>query len=241
MTDLYPAIDLRAGKVVRLAQGDFERQTVYGDDPVEVASRFADAGARWVHVVDLDAARSGEATNRAIVAAVACALAGRANVQAGGGVRSVADAEELAAAGVARVVMGSVALEHPGVVAEVAAVVPVAVGLDHRDGRLAMRGWTHDSGARLADALGWFPDADAFVVTDIDRDGMLGGPDLGGLRAVAAVAPAPVIASGGVAGIDDVLALAGIENISGVIAGRAIYEGRFGVAAALRALAGDPP
>ena len=183
---LYPSIDLRGGRVVRLAQGDYAAETVYGDDPVAVATGFCDQGAAWIHVVDLDAARTGEPRNRPAVAAVAAAVAGRAHVQTGGGVRSVDDARALADAGVARVVMGSAAVADPQLVDAVSAIVPVAVGLDHRRGELAVHGWTEASGVALAAALPRFPAAAAFVITDIDRDGLLGGPDLAGLRAAVA-------------------------------------------------------
>lgn len=234
--DLYPAIDVRGGRVVRLAKGDYDAETVYGDDPVAVAVAFADAGARWVHLVDLDAARSGDPVNRPVVAAVAGALRGRAHLQTGGGVRAVADAEALAAAGVARVVMGSAAIGDPELVVRAGEMLPVAVGLDHRDGELAVHGWTVGSGVRLDDALDRFPTAAAFVITDISRDGMLAGPDVVGLTAAVAATDVPVIASGGVASIDDVVALARIPGLGGVITGKAIYEGRFTVAAALAAL-----
>lgn len=237
MIDLYPAIDLRDGKVVRLLQGDYEQQTTYGDDPVAVAVGFADAGARWIHVVDLDAARSGSPVNRPVVAAIARAVAGRAAVQTGGGVRSVGDAQMLADAGVARVVMGSAAMKDPSLVAEAAKVVPVAVGLDHRSGEVAVHGWTEGSGVQLADALGWFPAASAFVITDIDRDGMLGGPDVEGLAAAARATSIPVIASGGVSSLADIEVLRSVPGIGGVITGKAVYEGRFTVAEALEVLA----
>jgi phosphoribosylformimino-5-aminoimidazole carboxamide ribotide isomerase len=236
VTDLYPAIDLRAGHVVRLVQGDYGAETVYGDDPVEVASAFADAGAPWVHVVDLDAARSGDPVNRPVVAAIADALRGGARLQQGGGVRRLADVEELAAVGVARVVMGSAALADPELVVAACEVLPVAVGLDHRAGELAVHGWTEASGIRIDDALVRFPTAAAFVVTDISRDGMLQGPDLEGLAAAVAATDVPVVASGGVATLDDVAALAAIPGIGGIITGRALYEGRFTVAEALEAL-----
>lgn len=234
--ELYPAIDLREGRVVRLTQGDYERQTTYGDDPVAVAVGFVEQGARWIHVVDLDAARTGSPRNRPAVAAIARAVSGQALVQTGGGVRTVDDAEVLADAGVARVVMGSAAVQAPGLVAEVAALVPVAVGLDHRDGELAVHGWTAGSGVRLFEALGWFPTASAFVITDIGRDGMLGGPDVDGLAAAAAATSVPVIASGGVASLDDVRRLGQVPGIAGVITGRAIYEGCFTVAQAVEVL-----
>ncbi len=234
---LYPSIDLRGGRVVRLAQGDYAAETVYGDDPVAVATGFCDQGAAWIHVVDLDAARTGEPRNRPAVAAVAAAVAGRAHVQTGGGVRSVDDARALADAGVARVVMGSAAVADPPLVDAVSAIVPVAVGLDHRRGELAVHGWTEASGVALAAALSRFPAAAAFVITDIDRDGLLGGPDLAGLRAAVDATDIPVIASGGVGTLDDVRALAAIDGLHGIITGRALYEGRFSVADAVAVLA----
>jgi phosphoribosylformimino-5-aminoimidazole carboxamide ribotide isomerase len=234
--DLYPAIDLHAGRAVRLHQGDFTRETVYGDDPVAIACSFAAAGARWIHVVDLDAARTGDPVNRPLIAAIAHAVAGGASVQTGGGVRAPADAGALAAIGVARVVIGSAALRAPAVVAEAGAILPVAVGLDHRDGELAVQGWTEGSGRRLLDVLDDYPGADAFVVTDIGRDGTLVGPDLTGLAEVAAKASVPVIASGGVSSLADLAALQAVGRLAGVIVGKAIYEGRFGVAEALDAL-----
>ena len=234
---LYPAIDLRGGRVVRLRQGDFAHETVYGDDAVAVATRFVDDGATWIHVVDLDAARTGEAVNRPIIAAITSVLEGRAAVQAGGGVRSTDDARALADAGVARVVMGSAAIARPALVDDVAGIGPVAVGLDHRAGRLAVDGWTATSSMTVAEALTHFESAAAFVITDIDRDGELGGPDVDGLRAAVEAVDVPVIASGGVGDLDDVCALAAIEGLHGIITGRALYERRFTVADALAALA----
>jgi phosphoribosylformimino-5-aminoimidazole carboxamide ribotide isomerase len=239
--DLFPAIDLRDGRAVRLFQGDYAQEVVYDADPVARADAFAAAGARWIHVVDLDAARTGEPANRAVVEAIVAAVAGRARVQTGGGVRSVADASRLAAAGVARVVMGSAAVRSPGLVAEVAAVVPVAVGLDHRAGELAVHGWTERSDQHLLDVLDSFPGAAAFVVTDIGRDGTLAGPDLTGLAEVTAATSVPVIASGGVGVLADLEALVAVPGLAGVIVGKALYEGRFDVAAGLSVLAGAPP
>lgn len=237
MIDLYPAIDLLGGRVVRLRQGDYADETVYGDDPIAVARGFADAGATWVHVVDLDAARTGDAVNRPIVAAVAAAVEGRAQVQTGGGIRALDDVRELADAGVARVVMGSAAVRDPDLVAAASAHTPVAVGLDHRDGELALHGWTEGSGLRLDDAYERFPTAAAFVITDIGRDGMLLGPDVAGLAESVERSPVPVIASGGVATVDDLVALAGIPGLGGIITGKALYEGRFTLSEALGALA----
>jgi phosphoribosylformimino-5-aminoimidazole carboxamide ribotide isomerase len=235
-TDLYPAIDLRGGRVVRLAKGDYDAETVYGDDPVAVAVAFADAGAPWIHVVDLDAARSGDPVNRPVVASIGRALEGRARLQNGGGIRSLDDVEALFDAGVSRVVMGSAAVRDPELVTAASAVMPVAVGLDHRNGELAVHGWTQGSGVHLDEALSMFPCAAAFVITDISRDGMLTGPDLDGLAAAVAAAPVPVIASGGVASLADIVALASIPGLGGIITGKALYEGRFTVRDALDAL-----
>jgi phosphoribosylformimino-5-aminoimidazole carboxamide ribotide isomerase len=236
IVDLYPAIDLRGGRVVRLTKGEYDAETVYGDDPVAVAQSFVAAGAPWVHVVDLDAARSGDPVNRDVVGRIAAAIHGEAQLQTGGGVRTIDDATALADAGVSRVVMGSAAVRDPDLVVGVSEVVPVAVGLDHRDGELAVHGWTEGSGVRLDDALGRFPTAAAFVITDISRDGMLIGPDVVGLTAAVAATSVPVIASGGVASLDDIVALARIPGLGGIITGKAVYEGRFTVAEALAAL-----
>jgi phosphoribosylformimino-5-aminoimidazole carboxamide ribotide isomerase len=238
--EFYPAIDLRAGRVVRLWQGDYDRETFYGDDPPAVAAAFVDAGAPWIHVVDLDAARSGERSNSAVVAAIVAAVAGRARVQCGGGVRDERAAAELAVAGVARVVMGTAALRDPTLVARVSERVAVAVGLDHRGGELAAHGWTESTGFRVADVLGWFPSAEAFVVTEIGRDSTLAGPDLDGLAAVLSATDVDVIASGGVGTLDDLKALGSLDSggrrLAGVIVGKAIYERRFGVADAVAVL-----
>ncbi len=238
MIDLYPAIDLRGGQAVRLLQGDYARETVYGDDPVTVARTFADAGARWIHVVDLDAARSGEPHNRPVIAAIAAAVAGRAKIQTGGGVRTAADAQELGSLGVARVVMGSAAVRTPALVAEASHTIDVAVGLDHRDGEVATDGWTRRAGVHLTDLLGEYPTAAAFVITNIAHDGMLRGPDVAGLAEAARRSTVPVIASGGVARLDDLVELAAVPGIAGVIVGKALYEQRFSVAEALGVLRG---
>jgi len=237
MIELYPAIDLLGGRVVRLRQGDYADETEYGTDPVAMAQSFADAGSPWIHVVDLDAAKSGDPVNRPVVAAIAAAVRGASRVQTGGGVRTVADAQQLADAGVARVVMGSAAVRDPSLVAQASDVVPVAVGLDHRNGELAVHGWTEGSGVMLDDAYAQFPTAAVFVVTDIGRDGMLEGPDVEGLTRSAELADSPVIASGGVSSLADIEALAAINGLGGVITGKAVYEGRFTVAEGLETLA----
>jgi len=258
MMDLYPAIDIRDGGAVRLAQGDFDRQSEYGD-PVDLARRFAGAGAPWLHVVDLDAARRGEPVNRATVLAVAAAV--DIPVQSGGGVRSEADVDELLGGGVTRAVLGTAALDDPGLVRAAAARYPgrVAVGIDYRvgpDGRteVATRGWERGSGHSVGDVLEELDGAGvaAVIVTAIDRDGMLTGPDLDGLRAVLAMTEIPVIASGGVGGVSDVAALARlavgsgptpgadgnpVRRLSGVVTGKAVVEGRMTVGEAVAACA----
>jgi phosphoribosylformimino-5-aminoimidazole carboxamide ribotide isomerase len=236
ITDLYPAIDLRGGRVVRLTKGDYDAETVYGNDPVEVALSFVRSGAPWVHVVDLDAARSGYPVNRPVVERIAAAIGEGAHLQNGGGVRTLDDARALHDAGVDRVVMGSAAVADPDLVAAASEIVAVAVGLDHRDGEIAVHGWTEGSGVQLADALGRFPTAAAFVITDISRDGMLTGPDVDGLAAAVAATDVPVIASGGVSSVDDIVTLAGIPGLGGIITGKALYEGRFTVDEALASL-----
>jgi len=254
--DLYPAIDLRGGRVVRLYQGDFEKETAYGPDPVAVAVGYAASGARWIHVVDLDAARTGVPGNRSVIAAIAAAVGPAVNVQASGGVRDRASAEDLVAAGVARVVLGTAAVEHPELVRELAANHQVAVAVDARGREVAVRGWTEGSGVDLFDLLARFDDCGvaAVIVTDISRDSTLGGPDLHGLAAVLGTTPIPVIASGGVGVLADLEALATLgagraralppapgaaralpsapgaaRALAGAIVGKALYEGRFTV------------
>ena len=242
--DLFPAIDIRGGRCVRLHQGDYAQETEYGDDPVAQALQFADAGAAWIHVVDLDAARDGEAVNREVVAAIASAV--DVPVQAGGGVRTISAAEALFDAGVARVVIGTAALAAPGLVRGLAAVHPVAVGLDARSGEVVTDGWTRRSGRSVLDSAAEFADAgvEAFVVTDVGRDGTLAGPDVSGLTEVLEATTVDVIASGGVSSIDDLRVLRDIDvagrRLTGAIVGKAIYEGRFGVEQAVAAIAEKP-
>lgn len=240
--DLYPAIDLRGGRCVRLYQGDYAQETVYADDPVAQARAFADAGAPWVHVVDLDGARSGVPAHTEQIAAIAAAV--DVPVQTGGGIRDEAAAESLFAAGVARIVFGTVALEQPELVATVAARHPVAVGLDARGGQVAVRGWEETSGRSVLDVAREFESAGiaALVVTDIGRDGTLEGPDVDGLAAVLAATSIDVVASGGVGTVADLERLRALEaggrRLSGAIVGRALYEGSFTLGEALAASVG---
>lgn len=227
--DLYPSIDVREGVVVRLLRGDYSVQTTYDDDPVAVARRFDAAGARWIHVVDLDAARSGGNPNLSVIEAICANVS--AKVQTGGGVRTVIDASDRLAAGVARVVVGSAAVEHPEVVDELAILHPgqVAVGLDARGRDVAIHGWTESTGLDLVTLAQRFarPGVAAIISTDISRDGTLEGPDAGPYRDLLDAVDVPVIASGGVGTLDDLRLLD--RRLAGVIVGRAIYEDRFTV------------
>ena len=236
---LYPAIDLRAGRCVRLLRGDYEQETVYGDDPVAQARTFAEAGASWLHVVDLDAARSGTPEHLDVVRAISDSVPIR--LQVGGGVRDDAAAAALSDAGAARVVVGTAAIEDPAFLQRLAARQPVAVGLDVRGREVAVRGWQEGTGTPIGEALEQIgtPDAHAVVVTQIDQDGTLDGPDVGLLQDVLGTTALPVIASGGVGTLDHLSALAdlavGGTRLEGVIVGRALYEGSFSVDDALAA------
>ena len=240
--DLYPAIDLRDGRCVRLYQGDYARETVYADDPVAQARAFAAEGAPWIHVVDLDAARTGEPRNYELVAAVAAAV--DVPVQCGGGVRNDAAADALLGRGVRRVVVGTAALERPDWVRSLADRYPgqVAVGLDARGRDVAVRGWVQESGHDLVDVARRFDDAGvaALVVTEIGRDGTLSGPALDQLAAVLEATGVDVIASGGVGTLAELRTLSLLEvdgrRLAGVIVGRALYEGAFRVSDAVAAV-----
>lgn len=233
---LFPAIDLRGGHVVRLHQGDYADETVYGDDPVAVARSYAAAGAGWIHVVDLDAAR-GRGNNRELAASVAAAV--DVPVQSGGGVRSLADADALLGAGVRRVVVGTAAFRSPGFVDEVCDRHPGRVAVDvgvGPDGRVVVQGWQETVDERFEQALERFSStgASAFVVTSVAQDGTLEGPDLTILQVALAATDVPVVASGGVGRLDDLRALAAL-GVAGAIVGRALFEGRFTVDEAVAA------
>jgi phosphoribosylformimino-5-aminoimidazole carboxamide ribotide isomerase len=243
--DLMPAIDLLGGRVVQLVQGDYDSGTVHGDDPVAVARAFEAAGCPWIHCVDLDAARTGDPVNRALIARVVDAVG--VPVQVGGGVRSEESARELAALGVHRVVIGTAALDDPAMVARVAARQRVAIGLDVRGREVAVKGWTEGSGVDWDDALDRLADAgaEAVVVTQIQKEGLMAGPDVEGLREVLAATALEVVASGGVSDLDDLRALGALRTpdgraLAGVIVGTAIYEGRIPVRDAVEVLGCTP-
>ena len=239
--DLYPAIDLRGGQCVRLYQGDFAQETVYGDDPVAQARLFADAGAPWIHVVDLDAARTGEPVNRPVIGAIAAAVG--VPVQTGGGVRDDASALALLEAGVGRVVIGTAALEAPDWARSLATRYPgkVALGLDVRGREVAVRGWVEGSGRSIGEVAAELDDAGfaALIVTQINVDGAGSGPDLDLYAELLDEVETEVIASGGVGSADHLRALASFGEdgtpLAGAIVGRALYDGALTIDEALAA------
>ncbi len=237
--EIYPAIDLRGGRVVRLRQGDFGREQVYDDDPVGVALRFAAGGARWIHVVDLDGARDGERRQATVVGSiVTAATAAGVRTQAAGGLRTTDAIAEVLATGVDRVVIGTTALHDPTVISDAIArhgPARIAIALDVRDGLAVGQGWVPDAaGVPVGDAVRTLSDAGAatFVVTAIERDGLLGGPDLALLERVIGLTDAAVVASGGVATLHDI-EVVGAIGCQGAIVGRAFYDGRIDLAAAV--------
>jgi phosphoribosylformimino-5-aminoimidazole carboxamide ribotide isomerase len=240
--DLLPAIDIRSGRVVRLSQGEATRQTVYGTDPAAVAEGFAEQGARWIHVVDLDRA-FGEGDNEESVRRLLERVRGRVRIQLGGGFRSLDRVRRGIELGVDRVVIGTAAAMDPGFLPAVAAEVPaerLAVGVDTRDGRVAVRGWTETSTLTTTElasrALG--SGISTLIHTDVARDGMLEGPDIPGAQALQRQG-ARVIASGGVSSLDDLRRIAA-AGLAGAIVGRALYEGRFDLPGALEAAGSRP-
>lgn len=230
---VYPAVDISDGRCVRLLQGEFGTETVYSDDPVEVALGFCAAGARWLHVVDLDGAKSGEPRNRDLILEVA----GRAScpVQAGGGLRSLDDVESVLAAGASRAVLGTLALEDPRELERACRRYGdrLAVSLDVRGGDVATHGWTVGSGTSLPEAVRTFEDLNVstFVYTDVTRDGTMEGPNVDALLACARSTSVPIIASGGISSLGDLRVVAALraEGVTGAIVGRAFYEQRFSV------------
>jgi phosphoribosylformimino-5-aminoimidazole carboxamide ribotide isomerase len=235
--EILPSIDLREGKVVRLSRGDYSQQTTYSTDPASVARAFEGAGAGWIHVVDLDAARSGQPTNTGAVAAIRKAVG--AKIELGGGARSDEAVERFLAAGADRVVVGSAALKDWAWFEKLTRrgdlAGRLALGLDARKGLLAAQGWTDQTDVSAVEVAarvrGW--PLSAIIYTDIDRDGLLGGVNVEATAALVNACDIPVIASGGVASLQDVLRCRG-AGCAGVIIGRAYYEGRIDLAEAIR-------
>lgn len=234
---IFPAIDLKHGQVVRLAEGDMNRATVYGDDPAAQAEAFAEAGATHLHVVDLDGAFAGESRNREAVEAIVARFPG--HVQLGGGIRTAEAVEGWFELGVSRVVIGTAALTDPDFVKDMARKWEggIVVAVDARDGMVATAGWADISNVPVADMARRFEDAGvaSLLFTDIGRDGMLKGCNIDATVELARVTDMPVIASGGVKGLDDIhmLTIHAGEGIEGVITGRALYDGRLDLGAAL--------
>ncbi|MEO0676323.1 MAG: 1-(5-phosphoribosyl)-5-[(5-phosphoribosylamino)methylideneamino]imidazole-4-carboxamide isomerase [Pseudomonadota bacterium] len=236
---LYPAIDLKDGQAVRLLRGEMDKATVFSDSPADQAKAFEAAGCEWLHLVDLNGAFAGKPVNGAAVEAILAATSVPA--QLGGGIRDMATIEAWLAKGLARVILGTVAVEEPDLVREAARAFPgkVAVGLDAREGRVATRGWAEETDVMVTDLAKSFEDAGvaAIIYTDIDRDGAMGGPNIAATEALARAVSIPVIASGGVSSMEDLAALKATGVISGAISGRALYDGAIDLASALKAVA----
>ena len=238
--EILPAIDLLDGACVRLHQGDYDQVTRFSEDPVAQALSWQSQGATRLHLVDLDGAKRGEPINDAAVRAITSAL--DIPVQLGGGVRSLERAEELIACGLDRVILGTVAIEQPQLVQELAQRHPgrIVVGIDANDGRVATRGWIEQSDVLATDLAKQFSAAGiaAIITTDIATDGTLAGPNLEALRTMAQCSAVPVIASGGIGCMADLLSLLPLEplGVTGVIVGRALYDGRVDLAEAIAAL-----
>ncbi len=234
---VFPAIDLKGGQVVRLAEGDMDRATVYGDDPAHQAVLFAEAGAQFLHVVDLDGAFAGHARNKEAVESILSAFPG--HVQLGGGIRTALAVEGWFDLGVSRIVIGTAALKDPDFVKAMAKAFPggIVVAVDARDGMIATEGWAEVSDMPVVDMARRFEDAGvaSLLFTDIGRDGMLKGCNIEATVDLARATQLPVIASGGVAGLDDIhiLKTHAADGIEGVITGRALYDGRLDLAAAI--------
>ena len=242
---LYPAIDLKAGKAVRLLRGDMKTAKVFNEDPADQARRFANSGFQWLHIVDLDGAFEGRTVNRAAVTAILEAV--DLPLQLGGGIRDIETLESWLEAGVTRVILGTAAVKNPALVRDACRLFPgrIVVGIDARDGRVAVEGWVEESDISAEDLALRFEDAGvaAIVFTDIERDGVLGGPNVAATAALARRVSLPVIASGGVASLDDIAAFLAVEasGVAGVITGRALYDGRIDPASAIALLASAAP
>ena len=236
---LYPAIDLKDGQCVRLLRGEMDAATVFGDDPAAQALKFQDAGCAWLHLVDLNGAFAGTPVNAAAVEAILQAV--KVPAQLGGGIRDMATIAMWLEKGLSRVILGTVAVENPDLVRQAAKAFPgqVAVGIDARKGFVATKGWATETTIQATDLARSFEDAGvaAIIYTDIDRDGAMGGPNIEATEALARAVTIPVIASGGVSSMADLIALRDTGVIAGAISGRALYDGAIDLAQALKALA----
>lgn len=236
---LYPAIDLKDGNAVRLVRGDMEQSTVFNTDPAAQAMEFVDAGCEWLHLVDLNGAFEGEPVNAAPVEAILSWT--KVPAQLGGGIRDMATIERWLEKGLARVILGTVAVENPSLVREAALAFPdqVAVGIDARNGMVATKGWAEETNVQITDLARSFEDAGvaAIIYTDINRDGAMQGPNIEATAALAHAVSIPVIASGGVSSLQDLLDLRDCgAKLNGAISGRALYDGAIDLKYALSAL-----
>jgi len=236
---LYPAIDLKDGQAVRLVRGEMDQATVFNTDPAAQARSFQDAGSTWLHLVDLNGAFAGQPVNGAAVEAILAAT--DVPAQLGGGIRDMATIEMWLTRGIARVILGTVAVENPDLVRQAATTFPgqIAVGIDARKGRVATKGWAEETDVMVTDLARQFEDAGvaAIIYTDIDRDGAMGGPNVQATADLARATSIPVIASGGVSSLADLIALRDTGVIAGAISGRALYDGALDLGQALSALA----
>lgn len=235
---LYPAIDLKDGNCVRLLHGDMDKATVFGTDPAAQAAAFAAAGCEWLHLVDLNGAFAGQPVNGAAVEAILARVT--VPCQLGGGIRDMRTIELWFAKGLARVILGTVAVENPALVRDAARAFPgqVAVGIDARNGRVATKGWAEETDVTVTDLARSFEDAGvaALIYTDINRDGAMGGPNIAATEALARAVSIPVIASGGVSSLADLIQLRDTGVIAGAISGRALYDGAIDLARAIGVL-----
>ncbi|MBB95653.1 MAG: 1-(5-phosphoribosyl)-5-[(5-phosphoribosylamino)methylideneamino]imidazole-4-carboxamide isomerase [Rhodobacteraceae bacterium] len=236
---LYPAIDLKDGQAVRLLRGDMDKATVFNDDPAAQARAFVEAGCQWLHLVDLNGAFEGTPVNAGPVDAILAAC--DVPAQLGGGIRDMATIETWLTKGLARVILGTVAVENPGLVRDAARAFPgkIAVGIDARGGKVATRGWAEETDTDATDLAKSFEDdgVAAIIYTDINRDGAMQGPNIEATAALARAVSIPVIASGGVSSLEDLIALRDCgAGLNGAISGRALYDGAIDLAQALTAL-----
>ncbi|MCV2868993.1 1-(5-phosphoribosyl)-5-[(5-phosphoribosylamino)methylideneamino]imidazole-4-carboxamide isomerase [Defluviimonas sp. WL0002] len=235
---LYPAIDLKDGQCVRLLHGEMDKATVFGDDPAAQAAKFQEAGCEWIHLVDLNGAFAGQPVNAAAVEAILSRVT--VPCQLGGGIRDMATISTWLEKGLARVILGTVAVENPDLVREAARAFPgkIAVGIDARGGRVATKGWAEETNVLVTDLARSFEDAGvaAIIYTDIMRDGAMKGPNIAATEALARAVTIPVIASGGVSSLDDLIALRDTGVIAGAISGRALYDGAIDLGQAIAAL-----
>ncbi|MCH2415945.1 MAG: 1-(5-phosphoribosyl)-5-[(5-phosphoribosylamino)methylideneamino]imidazole-4-carboxamide isomerase [Acidimicrobiales bacterium] len=237
--NVFPAIDLIDGKCVRLLQGEYSNETQYNDDPISQALFFQEEGASWIHVVDLDAARTGIANNTSVIEDIVSRL--EIPVQVGGGIRNLEAARSVFDLGVTRVVIGTAAIDKPSLVEEVALIGRVAVGIDLRNKKVAIHGWKTETGLSYTDLFERFQEigVDAYIVTHIERDGTLEGPDIDAYKELLSATTKDVIASGGVGSTNDLRDLSRLSvdgrTLSGVIIGRAFYEGKFSLSEAIEA------